>query len=178
MSKLLNYGLVYKKSRGYRKALRQCKKNKRLYGASFDNSETWYLQIVFYQYCKDRNLSKHKFLKYFANYWHEDKVKKDYMREKGIDSFELENWPIIEERLVSLSNEINQDILQNINNKQREDLCNFLAPRLKAFKDLSMAYPLDLTSEQWDQYIQDTINEVEQNNNITPFINRIHDFTW
>ena len=100
------------------------------------------------------------------------------MREKGIDSFELENWPIIEERLVSLSNEINQDILQNINNKQREDLCNFLAPRLKAFKDLSMAYPLDLTSEQWDQYIQDTINEVEQNNNITPFLNRIHDFTW
>ena len=68
--------------------------------------------------------------------------------------------------------------MQNINNKQREDLCNFLAPRLKAFKDLSMAYPLDLISEQWDQYIQDTINEVEQNNNITPFLNRIHDFTW
>lgn len=41
-----------------------------------------------------------------------------------------------------------------------------------------MAYPIDLTSEQWEQYIQDTINEVEQNNNITPFLNRIHDFTW
>ena len=134
MGRLLNYGLIEKKSKGYRKALRQCKKNKRLYGASFDNSETWYLDIVFYKYCKDR--------------------------------FSL------------IVQDVNNDILQHINKNQLEDVCNFLVPRLKAYKDITMAYPLDLTWEQWEDYIQNTIDEMEQKKTINLFLDRIRDFVW
>ena len=134
MGRLLNYGLIEKKSKGYRKALRQCKKNKRLYGAGFDNSETWYLDIVFYKYCR--------------------------------------------ERLALKTQDVNNDILQHINKKQLEDVCNFLVPRLKAFKDITMAYPLDLTWEQWEEYIQNTIDEMEQKKTINLFLDRIHDFSW
>ena len=134
MGRLLNYGLIEKKSKGYRKALRQCKKNKRLYGASFDNSETWYLDIVFYKYCKDR--------------------------------------------LSLIVQDVNNDILQHINKNQLEDVCNFLVPRLKAYKDITMAYPLDLTWEQWEEYIQNTINEMEQKKTINLFLDRIRDFVW
>lgn len=134
MGRLLNYGLIEKKSKGYRKALRQCKKNKRLYGASFDNSETWYLDIVFYKYCKDR--------------------------------------------LSLIVQDVNNDILQHINKNQLEDVCNFLVPRLKAYKDITMAYPLDLTWEQWEEYIQNTIDEMEQKKTINLFLDRIRDFVW
>ena len=134
MGRLLNYGLIEKKSKGYRKALRQCKKNKRLYGASFDNSETWYLDIVFYKYCKDR--------------------------------------------LSLIVQDVNNDILQHINKNQLEDVCNFLVPRLKAYKDITMAYPLDLTWEQWEEYIQNTIDEMEQKKTINLFLDRIRDFIW
>lgn len=134
MGRLLNYGLIEKKSKGYRKALRQCKKNKRLYGASFDNSETWYLDVVFYKYCKDR--------------------------------------------LSLIVQDVNNDILQHINKNQLEDVCNFLVPRLKAYKDITMAYPLDLTWEQWEEYIQNTIDEMEQKKTINLFLDRIRDFVW
>ena len=134
MGRLLNYGLIEKKSKGYRKALRQCKKNKRLYGASFDNSETWYLDIVFYKYCKNR--------------------------------------------LSLIVQDVNNDILQHINKNQLEDVCNFLVPRLKAYKDITMAYPLDLTWEQWEDYIQNTIDEMEQKKTINLFLDRIRDFVW
>lgn len=134
MGRILNYGLIEKKSKGYRKALRQCKKNKRLYGASFDNSETWYLDIVFYKYCKDR--------------------------------------------LSLIVQDVNNDILQHINKNQLEDVCNFLVPRLKAYKDITMAYPLDLTWEQWEEYIQNTIDEMEQKKTINLFLDRIRDFVW
>ena len=134
MGRLLNYGLIEKKSKGYRKALRQCKKNKRLYGASFDNSETWYLDIVFYKYCKVR--------------------------------------------LSLIVQDVNNDILQHINKNQLEDVCNFLVPRLKAYKDITMAYPLDLTWEQWEEYIQNTIDEMEQKKTINLFLDRIRDFVW
>ena len=134
MGRLLNYGLIEKKSKGYRKALRQCKKNKRLYGASFDNSETWYLDIVFYKYCKNR--------------------------------------------LSLIVQDVNNDILQHINKNQLEDVCNFLVPRLKAYKDITMAYPLDLTWEQWEEYIQNTIDEMEQKKTINLFLDRIRDFVW
>ena len=134
MGRLLNYGLIEKKSKSYRKALRQCKKNKRLYGAGFDNSETWYLDIVFYKYCR--------------------------------------------ERLALKTQDVNNDILQHINKKQLEDVCNFLVPRLKAFKDITIAYPPDLTWEQWEEYIQNTIDEMEQKKTINLFLDRIHDFSW
>ena len=134
MGRLLNYGLIEKKSKGYRRALRQCKKNKRLYGAGFDNSETWYLDIVFYKYCKNR--------------------------------------------LSLIVQDVNNDILQHINKNQLEDVCNFLVPRLKAYKDITMAYPLDLTWEQWEEYIQNTIDEMEQKKTINLFLDRIHDFVW
>ena len=90
----------------------------------------------------------------------------------------LDNWHLIEKRIVSLTNEVNQGILQNIDDKQREELCKFLVPRIKAFKVLTVAYPLDLTWEEWEKYIQDTIDEMEQKHSLTLFLNRIHDFVW
>ena len=57
-------------------------------------------------------------------------------------------------------------------------MCNFLVPRLKAYKDITMAYPLDLTWEQWEDYIQNTIDEMEQKKTINLFLDRIRDFVW
>ena len=44
-----NYGYVLKHDWEYRKALRQCRKNKKQYGVAFDNSEAYQMQrhIVF-----------------------------------------------------------------------------------------------------------------------------------
>lgn len=176
MGRLLNYGLIEKKSKGYRRALRQCKKNKRLYGASFDNSETWYLDIVFYKYCRNHNLSKHKFLNNFITYSYEDDVIEEVCKE--INGSYLDNWELVENRLALITQDVNNDILQHINKKQLEDVCNFLVPRLKAFKDITMAYPPDLTWEQWEEYIQNTIDEMDQKKTINLFLDRIHDFSW
>lgn len=46
MKGYLNYGCVERNSRAYRKALRQCRKNKKRFGVAFDDSETWNIELV------------------------------------------------------------------------------------------------------------------------------------
>ena len=45
MKLCLNYGCVERNSREYRKALRQCRKNKKRFGVAFDDSETWNMDL-------------------------------------------------------------------------------------------------------------------------------------
>ena len=58
MAKFLNYGCIEKNTKRYRKALRECRKNKKYYNLkkSFDDSETWNLDIVILKYCLNHKI--------------------------------------------------------------------------------------------------------------------------
>ena len=64
MSKLISpYSLIEKGSKEYREALRAIRRNYKKYGAKFDNSELWNLDITIYKYVQLYGLCEHPFLK-------------------------------------------------------------------------------------------------------------------
>lgn len=56
-------------------------------------------------------------------------------------------------------------------------LCNFLVPRLVRFKEITMGYPCDMTEDEWDRYIESTIEEVKQGC-LDKFCERFNNFWW
>ena len=69
--------------------------------------------------------------------------------------------------------EIGLDYYWNKENKLREEVnlqiskltdkkfLEFLLPRLKAFKDKTIGYPANMTFEEYEEYLQSIINEIE-----------------
>lgn len=183
MGKILNYGLFRKNSKTYRKALRQCRKHKRVYGASFDSSEIYNLCITFYKYCLHHNFSKDKFILHFHNYDLERYYLDNFVRiqNKNIILYSknmklVEHIKLREKKFNERSDAVNKEILDTMNDKQRSELCIFLVPRLKAFKDRTMRFPSDMRMEEWQEYIQMCIDEIQQKGTIDLFIKRIRDF--
>ena len=152
---LFGWGCVYKNEKGYRKALRQCKKNKKRFGVGFDNSEIWNLDHTFFMYLYNTRWIREMddFLKAHM-FWKED----DYVCEKyNIPEYDYQNIGEIENELIS-------DVFANINqldDEKKKQLCDFLIPRLIVFKEKSNSHPCSMTEEEWDKYIDDTIEELK-----------------
>ena len=153
---LFGWGCVYKNEKGYRKALRQCKKNKKRFGVGFDNSETWNLDHTFFMYLYNTRWIRKMddFLKAHM-FWKDD----EYVCEKyNIPDYEYQNIAEIENKLISdVFISINQ-----LNDEKKKQLCDFLIPRLIVFKEKSNSHPASMTEEEWDKYIDDTIEELKQ----------------
>jgi hypothetical protein len=59
-----------------------------------------------------------------------------------------------------------------------DQFCEFILPRLKRFKEISLIYPFDLGEEAWNQYVQEAIDEIETKKTFEKFLTRISDFGW
>lgn len=157
MSKLISpYSLIKNGAKESREALRSIRRNYKKYGAKFDNSELWNLDSTIYKYVKIYKLCKHPFLKEcisgdvrcYSNYW----------KQQGITKEEYDkNYKAYWEKEVKLRDEINLQI-SKLTDKQ---FLEFLLPRLKAFKDKTIGYPVYMTFEQYEEYLKNVINEIE-----------------
>lgn len=153
---IFNWGCIQKGVKGYRKALRQCKKNKKRFGVGFDNTETWNLDWTFLIYLYNtRWVRKHdEFLKAYM-FQKED----EYICDKyNIPEYEYQNICEIEYKLIS-------DIFTSINqldDEKKKQLCDFLIPRLIVFKENLHGYPANMSEVSWNEYIDETIEELKQ----------------
>ena len=153
---IFNWGCIRKKEKGYRKALRQCKKNKKRFGVGFDNSETWNLDHTFFKYLYNTRWIREMddFLKAHIC-WKED----EYICEKyNIPEYEYQNIAEIQDKYIS-------DIFTSINqlsDEKKKQLSDFLIPRLIVFKEKSNSHPVSMTEDSWNQYIDNTIEELKK----------------
>lgn len=153
---LLGWGCTYKNEKRYRKALRQCRKNKKRFGVGFDNSETWNLDHTFFMYLYNTRWVREMddFLKAHM-FWKED----EYICEKY-------NIPDYEYHDIGLALETQVDLvflhIEKLDDSKKKQLCDFLIPRLIVFKEKSNSHPASMTEEEWDKYIDDTIEELKQ----------------
>ena len=153
---VFNWGCIQKGVKGYRKALRQCKKNKKRFGVGFDNTETWSLDWTFLIYLYNtRWIREHdEFLKAYM-FQKED----EYICDKyNIPEYEYQNIFEIEYKLIS-------DIFTSINqldDEKKKQLSDFLIPRLIVFKENLHGYPANMSEVSWNEYIDETIEELGQ----------------
>lgn len=157
MSKLISpYSLIKKGSKEERAALRSIRRNYKKYGAEFDDSELWNLDSTIYKYVKIYKLCKHPYLKecisdnvgFYNNYW----------KQQGITEEEYnKNYKVYWKKEGELYSEVNLQISKLTDKKFLE----FILPRLKAFKDKTFGYPVDMTFEEYKEYLQSVIDEIE-----------------
>jgi hypothetical protein len=177
MKLCLNYGCVERNSREYRKALRQCRKNKKRFGVVFDDSETWNMDLVVLHWCCDNYVHRHPIIKRSR---FSDRLIEDWIQ----DFFEpdLSEYKRGSEEYMKLYDTIYRNIIEDIfyeiRTKFRFQFCEFILPRLKRFKEISLAYPFDLGEEGWDKYVQEAIDEIEKEKTFEKFVDRIADFWW
>ena len=158
---IFNWGCIRKHEKGYRKALRQCKKNKKRFGVGFDNSETWNLDWTFLMYLYNTRWTKwdpklDEFLKEYM-FSRED----DYICDKyNIPKYDYQNIAEIENKLIS-------DVFASVNqldDVKKKQLSDFLIPRLIVFKENLHGYPANMSEVSWNEYIDETIEELKQLN--------------
>lgn len=155
----LNYGWAMK-NRNYRKALRQCRKNRKRYGAAFDETEVKELFRSMCTFMEKNAFPIDKVLLCFA---------------KGIINADVrERFPKIVELLrgeetVEVMYEIdalfNKKITE-LDELQKQKLIDFILPRLECFADTCMTYPEDWVEEKpedLDIVVPQMIEELKAN---------------
>ena len=157
MSKYVSpYSLIKKGSKEYRESLRSIRRNYKKYGAKFDYSELWNLDRTIYKYVHNHKLCEHPFLKecvsdnigFYNKYWKHQGVTEDDYHKNYRTYWNEEN---------KLREEVNFQISKLTDKKFLE----FLLPRLKAFKDKVIGYPGYMTFDEYKEYLQSIINEIE-----------------
>ena len=159
--KKLGYGYREFGTKEIRKAYRQCRKNFKRFGVAFDDSETWNLDETFMKFCWDNNIGRTDFMKWYISdkRWYTDYEKYDEELKNTLDGINLGFTGLY------------------VDFRKHMKLCNFLVPRLVRFKEITIGYPCDMTSEEWDKYIESTIEEVKQGC-LDKFCERFNNFWW
>lgn len=153
---IFNWGCIRKKEKGYRKALRQCKKNKKRFGVGFDNSETWNLDWTFLMYLYNTRWIREydEFLKVYMF----QRVDEYICKKHNIPEYDYQNIAEIQDKyIIDIFISVNQ-----LDDEKKKQLSDFLIPRLIVFKENLHGYPGDMTEDSWNQYIDDTIEELKQ----------------
>lgn len=180
--KRIGYGYIKRGRKEARNAYRECRKNKKLYGASFDNSELWNLDITFCNFIHTSEINKSEYIKSIIKSEQEEYVRKKYSINPPLeDNYEKrQQLYSLESKYIDDENEkLRNDIIEVLNSNKdlNEKVCNFIAPRLKAFKDMTHGYPAIMTTfESWKNYIQECIDEIEQNRTFNKFYDKIFYF--
>jgi K+/H+ antiporter YhaU regulatory subunit KhtT len=76
--KRIGYGYIKRGRKEARNAYRECRKNKKLYGASFDNSELWNLDVTFCNFIHTSEINKSEYIKSIIKSETEEYVRKKY----------------------------------------------------------------------------------------------------
>lgn len=181
--KELNYGLNRRGTKTYRNALRSCKLNQKLYGAGFDFTEIWNLDLTFYKFIYKNGINSSRFLVSLIYSKDYEYIRKLYNIENPYEQNDLKKKAEIYEKedecrnieREKLKNEILKKLSENPDLNER--VCNFLVPRLKAFKAETIGYPCKYdTFDNWSNYIQECIDEIEQNRTFIKFYEEINAF--
>lgn len=150
------WGCVHKNEKGYRKALRECRKNKKRFGVGFDNSETWNLDHTFFMYLYNTRWIREM-----------DDFLKAYMLQKE-DEYICDKYNIPEYDYQNISEVLDKLIekvfvsVNQLDDKKKKQLCDFLIPRLIVFKENLHGYPANMSEVSWNEYIDETIEELKQ----------------
>ena len=76
----------------------------------------------------------------------------------GLQKYEYQNIAEIENKLIS-------DVFASVNqldDEKKKQLSDFLIPRLIVFKENLHGYPANMSEDEWDKYIDETIEELKQ----------------
>ncbi len=153
----LNYGFIEKHGRHYRRALRECRKNLKRFGVVFDNSETWSLDVAFMKWLYNQQWLTRDNQNVIRAYGQE--LMDEYIN-CNFD-IKLTDYQALSETQEELIKRVFSEVeILDIRLKVR--IRNFLVPRLIIFKENLHGYPADMTEEEWDTYIDETIKEIEQ----------------
>lgn len=151
------YSLIEKHSKEYRNALRSIRCNYKKYGAKFDNSELWNLDITIYKYVYIHKLCDHLFL---AQCCLGDQGRYNkYWKQQGVTLEEYNNnYNMYWEKEKEMYKEVNLQISQLTDKK----FLQFLLPRLKAFKDKTNLFPGFIPFSSYKEYLQNSSNEIKK----------------
>jgi hypothetical protein len=74
--------------------------------------------------------------------------------------------------------ELRKTILLEVLVQRKQEIVQFLHPRMKAYYDSNIGYPVKFdTFVNWQKYIKETIEELEKGE-IEKFINEMQNFWW
>ena len=156
----LNYGWVIKHGWNYRKALRQCRKNRKRYGAAFDETEVKELFSSMCTFMQKNAFPIDKVSLCFAKGIINEDVRNRYP--KLIDLLRGEETiEVIDE----IDSEFDKQILE-LGDLYKQKLIDFLLPRLECFADTCMTYPEDWVEEKpedLDIIVPQMIEELKSN---------------
>lgn len=138
----LNYGWVMKHDWNYRRALRQCRINRKRYGAAFDATEVKDLFSSMCTFMQKNAFPIDKFLLCFANGVVNEDVLNRYPKLK-----ELFMGEATIEVIYEMDSVFNKQIIE-LDDWYKQKLIEFLLPRLQCFADTCMTYPEDWVEEK------------------------------
>lgn len=138
----LNYGWVMKHDWNYRKALRQCRVNKKRYGAAFDETEVKELFRSMCIFMEKNAFPIDKVLLYFAKGIFNEDICNRYPKLK-----ELFRGEETIEVIYEIDSVFNKQIIE-LDELQKRKLIDFILPRLECFADTCMTYPEDWLEEK------------------------------
>lgn len=155
-----NYGCIYRNQKGYRKALRECKKNQKHFNLSkgFDDSETWNLECTLYHFLYNTNIipeirTKLKILiEYFDN-----------------GKYPIEKYSILEEEVI--------DTVRHTSLENHKLIAEFMSPRVQRFIQITVVYPTNMNWEEWKNILQTMVKEMKQGS-IDTMLDFIFELWW
>ena len=156
----LNYGWVMKHDWNYRRALRQCRINRKRYGAAFDETEVKDLFSSMCTFMQKNVFPIDKVLLYFAKGIFNKEVCKRYPKLKELFMGE-ETIEVIYE----IDSVFNKQIIE-LDEVYKQKLIDFLLPRLECFANTCMIYPEDWVEEKpedLDIIVPQMIEELKSN---------------
>ena len=141
-----NYGYIEKHDWEYRKALRQCRRNKKRYGAAFDNSEAYQLASAICVFMLTHNYPINKAYLYF-------KAKGVYknalyeMHPNFPKDIGAENWFDEYFKVEEAAHETICKQMAELDNAHKQELIQFAIPRLQFVFDIKSLY-IDIEGEE------------------------------
>ena len=137
-----NYGYINKHDWEYRNALRQCRRNKKQYGAAFDNCEAYQLANAICLFMLTHNYPVSKPYLYF-------KAQGVYKEELFVlhphfpKDFGGENWVDEYEKVDAVAKEVICNDIAALDAEHKNELLQFILPRLQFIVDKESLCPDD-----------------------------------
>ena len=147
-----NYGYIEKHDWEYRKALRQCRRNKKRYGVAFDNSEAYQLPNAVCVFMLTHNYPINKAYLYF-------KAKGVYKEELFVlhpdfpKDIAAENWIDEYTKVEERAKEEIVKQMAELDNAHKQELIQFILPRLQFISEIQSIYVDDIEDDNQENWL-------------------------
>lgn len=161
-----NYGYIEMHDWEYRKALRQCRRNKKRYGVAFDNSEAYQLPNAVCVFMLTHNYPINKAYLYFKakGVYKEElfALHPDFPKDIAAENW-IDEYTKVEERA-------KEDIVKQmaeLDNAHKQELIQFILPRLQFISEIESIHIDDIEEddkENWLNTIKVMLEELKDGN--------------